>query len=357
MLLISAIMDKNNNLSSMLPVGLRPALGLLILCQTLEELGLDHEAASAITGLSRGQLETPGYLIRSDQEMAFIEATLAANPRADLAYLVGRRYHFGVFGIWGLALICSENLQQAFQVAQEFIELTHSFAGLALSVKGSMASLELRDHYPVGVVRNFVLERDLMVTLVIATEAAAQKLPLLSMAVAIPAPAHAKEIERLVGCPVTFNTQYTRVTFASEILQTPLPQANAVTWSACVRQCRELISRQHGGRNFTHRVERAIADSAFKGIKPVAATLEMPERTLRRALQREGVSYRELSQQLRLSLAQQYLADDTMRLEQVAEKLGYSEVANFSHAFKRWSGLTPGQYRLNCRDVRTESPL
>ena len=350
-------MDENNNFSSLRFSGLRPALGLLILCQTLEELGLDHEAASAITGLSRGQLETPGYLIRLDQEIAFIEATLATNPRPDLAYLVGRRYHFGVFGIWGLALICSENLLQAFLVAQEFIELTHSFAGLELSVDGAIASIELCDHYPAGAVRNFVLERDLIVTLVIATEAVAQKISLTSLEVAIPEPAHAKEMERLVGCPVKFNARRTRVTISSEILKAPLPQANAVTWSACVRQCRELISRQHGERSLTHRVERAIVDSAFTGIQAVAQALGMPERTLRRMLQREGASYRGLSQRLRWELAQQYLADNTISLDQLAEKLGYSEAANFSHAFKRWSGLTPGEYRQSVKAIDAENPL
>uniref|UniRef100_UPI003569F3BD AraC family transcriptional regulator n=1 Tax=Zhongshania sp. TaxID=1971902 RepID=UPI003569F3BD len=277
--------------------------------------------------------------------------------RPDLAYLVGRRYHFGVFGIWGLALICSENLLQAFQIAQEFIELTHSFVGLELHVDGDIASLVLRDHYPAGAVRNFVVERDLIVTLVIATEAAAQKLALRSLEVAIPAPPHAREIERMVGCPVTFNARHTRASLSSDILQIALPQSNAVTWSACVRQCRELISRQHGEHSFSHRVERAIAISAFKGLEAVADSLGLPERTLRRQLQREDTSYRQLSQKLRLELAQQYLADDALRLDQVAEKLGYSEVANFSHAFKRWSGMTPGEYRLRSRDARAEITL
>tara|TARA_R110001583_G_scaffold26892_8_gene96646 strand:+ start:827 stop:1879 length:1053 start_codon:yes stop_codon:yes gene_type:complete len=350
-------MDKNNKIISVSPTGLRPALGLLILCQTLEELELDHSAASKITGLSRNQLETPGCLIKSDQEIAFIEATLAANTRPDLAYLVGRRYHFGVFGIWGLALICSKNLLQAFQVAQEFVELTHSFVGLELSVEGPVASIALRDHYPAGAVRNFVVERDLIVTLGIATEAAGQKLPLLSLAVAIPRPGHALEIERLVGCPVEFNALHTRARLSSDLLQIVLPQSNAVTWSACVRQCRELITRQHGGRSFTHRVQRAIADSAFQGIQTVAHALGVPERTLRRQLQREGTSYRVLNQKTRLAMAQQFLADDILRLDQVAERLGYSEAANFSHAFKQWCGITPGQYRRSTRDGSAEKPL
>ncbi|WP_373092181.1 AraC family transcriptional regulator ligand-binding domain-containing protein [Zhongshania sp.] len=92
----------------------------MTLCQTLEQLGLDYDAARLIAGLSRSQLETPSYLIRSVQELAFINAVLAANSRPDLAYLVGPGYHFDVIGIWALALICSKNLRQACQIAQEF---------------------------------------------------------------------------------------------------------------------------------------------------------------------------------------------------------------------------------------------
>ena len=163
-------------------LALRPAVGLQLLCQTLDELGLEAEQVCKQTELSRRDLDTPGQLIARDDEVRFIEATLAAVDRPDLAFRVGMRYHFGVFGVWGLALATSRDLSQALEVAQEFIELTHSFAGLLVQVQGNQAQIGIEQDYPDGPVQAFVLERDLMVTLMIASEIAGRRLPVVVLA-------------------------------------------------------------------------------------------------------------------------------------------------------------------------------
>lgn len=323
----------------------RPALGLLIFAQALDELGLDSRLPLQAANLSREALETPGATIRREQEVAFIETALSHNERRDLGFRVGLRYHYGVFGVWGLALICSENLQQAMMVAQEFIELTHSFAGLSMSVTGETAIIEVCAEYPQGPVRDFVLERDLIITLTVAAEAAGRRMPLRGLYMPIPRPEHGHELERLVDCNVYWDSDKCCAIMPLAALRQPLPQANAITWSACVRQCRDLVTQQQGGQSFEQQVKAAIADTHFSGIQAVCERLNIAERTLRRRLQNDGQTFRGLQQTLRLQLAEQYLADAGITLEQIADRLGYSESANFSHAFKRWSGQTPGEFR------------
>lgn len=323
----------------------RPALGLQLLCQTLEELGLDASYACEKTGLDRQFLDTPGQFISKAQEMDFIAATLADNTREDLAFRVGLRYHYGVFGVWGLAVATSEDLLQALQVAQEFIELTHSFAGLSLEVKDGVAEIAVRQNYPVGPVQAFVIERDLVITLMIASEAAGRRLPVNSVQIALPEPAHSALLARMLDCKVYWNCAHTAAYIDMVELKQALPQANAITWSACVRQCRELVAMQTGGRSIESRVRDSIARTHFRGITAVCDQLGLSERSLRRRLQSEGSSFRELQQTLRQELADQYLADSSLSLERIAELLGYSETANFCHAFKRWSGNTPGERR------------
>lgn len=338
-------MDKNNNFSASHGQALRPALGLLILCQALDELALDAEAVLLATGLTREFLETPGALIRREQEIAFIEQVLAANPRPDLAYRVGLRYHYGAFGVWGLAVTSSENLLQAFAVAHEFIELTHSFAGLELQLDGELATVGVRADYPAGAVRNFVIERDLVITLMIASEAAGRRLRLVDLELSLPKPAHAAELERVAGVAIRWNAPATVAHIHRDELRRPLVQANPITWSACVRQCRELIARQHGERPFALRLRQLIAESHFAGIKVVSERLGMSERSLRRRLSAEGQSFRQLQESVRRELAEQCLADPALSLDTIAERLGYSETANFCHAFRRWTGRSPGLYR------------
>lgn len=324
---------------------LRPALGLQLLCQTLDELGLDAGEVCARTGLSREFLETPGQLIEKSQEIAFLAAALAYSEREDLAFRVGLRYHYGVFGVWGLAVATSENLLQALKVAQDFIELTHSFAGLTLRASGAVAEVGIQQDYPAGPVRDFVIERDLMITLMIASEVAGRRLPVRAVRIALPEPAHSRQLQRLLNCEVAWHATSTAAVIVMEELQKPLPQANAITWSACVRQCRELIAIQRGGEQFETRVRDGIAQTHFRGINAVCQQLGLSERSLRRRLGAAGTSYRALQQSLRQQLAEQYLADAGLSLDEVAERLGYSETANFCHAFRRWTGETPGHWR------------
>ena len=338
-------MDKNNNYESANYHALRPALGLLVLCQALDELALDTDAVLAATHLTREFLETPGALIRREQEIAFIEHVLASNPRADLAFRVGLRYHYGAFGVWGLALTSSETLIQAFEVAHEFIELTHSFAGLELKLDGDIATVEVHADYPAGPVRNFVIERDLVITLIIAAEAAGRRLPVIDVEISLPRPDYAAELERMAGVQIQWAAEHTRAHIHREELLKPLPQANPITWSACVRQCRDLIAQQHGERPFEIRLRQLIAESHFAGIKVVCRRLGVSERTLRRQLRDEGHSFRQLQEDVRRELAEQCLADPALSLEAIAERLGYSETANFCHAFRRWTGRSPGAYR------------
>jgi AraC-like DNA-binding protein len=69
------------------------------------------------------------------------------------------------------------------------------------------------------------------------------------------------------------------------------------------------------------------------------------ERTLRRHLQANGSSYQELLDELRFERAKQMLQEDELPIYRIAEELGFSETASFRHAFSRWSGVAPSQFR------------
>ena len=82
----------------------------------------------------------------------------------------------------------------------------------------------------------------------------------------------------------------------------------------------------------------------------VAKALAVSVRTLSRRLADEGTTYAEIVDQLRRSLALQYLNDPAMSLSQIAWLLGYEGSTSFNHAFKRWTGRSPSV-------ARNEKPL
>ena len=58
-----------------------------------------------------------------------------------------------------------------------------------------------------------------------------------------------------------------------------------------------------------------------------------------------GVNYNDLQNDVRKTLALNLLENETLALGQIAFSLGYSEVSAFNHAFRRWVGQSPGDYR------------
>jgi AraC-like DNA-binding protein len=87
--------------------------------------------------------------------------------------------------------------------------------------------------------------------------------------------------------------------------------------------------------------------SEFLSLEQVAQRLSMTTRTLHRRLAKEQQNYKAILQDVRFTLAKQYLVNQTNSIKQVAYLLGYEDVANFRRAFKKWQGQSPQQYRLN----------
>jgi len=85
--------------------------------------------------------------------------------------------------------------------------------------------------------------------------------------------------------------------------------------------------------------------SAAPGLDGLARQMNCSSRTLRRHLQALGCSYQQLLDELRFEQAKHLLKQAHLPIHQIAETLGFSETASFRHAFQRWCGVGPRQYR------------
>lgn len=77
----------------------------------------------------------------------------------------------------------------------------------------------------------------------------------------------------------------------------------------------------------------------------LASAFNMSGRTLRRQLATAGTSYQKLVDKFRCDYAIECLLKRSMSTDEIADSLGFSDVANFRHAFKKWSGLSPAAYQ------------
>lgn len=94
------------------------------------------------------------------------------------------------------------------------------------------------------------------------------------------------------------------------------------------------------------RVRRLLDDGpGLQRIDQVAAALNLSVSTLKRRLAECGTHFSALQEAALCDRARLMLMDAAMSLDSIAAALGYSDPANFSHAFKRWTGRAPGEFR------------
>lgn len=163
------------------------------------------------------------------------------------------------------------------------------------------------------------------------------------------APDDLGEHRRIFGCELMFDQPYTAVVFAADLLQRPLRDKNAAMRRLMDLHAETLLAQRVQGEDGTaHALRAAIAARLTDGppsIDAVAAQLKIPARTLQRRLAQNGTHYRDLLDDVRRRLALRYIGDSGLELPEIAFLLGFAEQSSFQRAFKRWTGLPPGQYR------------
>jgi AraC-like DNA-binding protein len=99
------------------------------------------------------------------------------------------------------------------------------------------------------------------------------------------------------------------------------------------------------GAKVRHILEAAM-NSERQTIDMVADKLQLETRTLQNYLKRENTGFRRIYLELRKQKALQLLGDPSISIIEIAFFLGFSEQSAFNHAFKKWTGDTPIEYRL-----------
>src|ERR1700754_400599 len=164
------------------------------------------------------------------------------------------------------------------------------------------------------------------------------------------APANLTEHERLFNCPVKFGATTNRLSFPSAFLSLPIAKPDASLCAWLDRHAEELLTKYPPRDSLIDRVRTVIADE-FRGGEPsverIADQLGLTARTLQRKLQELGTSYNDVLDQMRRQLAMRYLREPQMAICEVAYLLGFSESSSFHRAFKRWTGVTPKEFRSN----------
>jgi AraC-like DNA-binding protein len=331
--------------------------------QLLIRLGADHGLSARVclesTGLAEEGLSDTGATVSARQELTIIANLLRAlGDPPGLGLEAGIRYHLTTYGIWGFAMISSPTWRSAIDIGLKYLDLTFAFTRIQARDRGEEFHLVLDTPDIPLALQRFVIERDSAAIQTIQHELFASPIHLreVSYAFAAPEPGAGRYAE-IFGVMPTFGAPECAVGIPPEILDLPLPQANEHTTAIAREQCRQLLASRHARAGVAGRVrDQLLARTAAPpDAEQVAAALHISERTLRRRLAEEGVTFRGLLDEIREQLAEEFLVTGGMSVAEVAQRLGYVEVSSFSQAFRRWKSVGPREFRARQR-ARTSSP-
>lgn len=161
-------------------------------------------------------------------------------------------------------------------------------------------------------------------------------------------PSDTTEHSRIFRCKLTFGAPVNEFIFDSAKLALPLVKADPSLCAVLDRHAKELLTTYPRQDTLVDRIRKLIRDELNGGdasLDRLAAKLGMSGRTLQRKLREHGTSHQELLDELRIALAMRYLREPEMAICEVAYLLGFSESSAFHRAFKRWTGMTPSEFR------------
>jgi len=155
--------------------------------------------------------------------------------------------------------------------------------------------------------------------------------------------AEAARYGEILGCAMAFGAAENALYFTQADLDVPLIQANALMREH-LRALADAQLQRLGAQSLAAQVQQLLRQQPRWGKERVAEQLALSGRHLNRKLADEGTSFKLLREQVLHGMAEQLLRDSP-RLAEVAERLGFSDESAFAKAFRRWSGMTPGQFR------------
>jgi AraC-like DNA-binding protein len=154
--------------------------------------------------------------------------------------------------------------------------------------------------------------------------------------------------QEFAGVKLRFGQDYNAIKIPRSLFSVPLPSAtapdNPQTQASYVG-----LQRSAPAADFISSLQQLIESLLIQGypdIDQAALASGMSTRSLQRQLMEAGLSYSKLVEKVRFDLAIGWLQDPSMKISDITAELAYTDVANFSRAFKRWTGVSPREYRL-----------
>ena len=317
------------------------------LLEALCALGGDRAALLAHAGLTDADLADPDRRLALEPHLRLVERMPDFGDDAGLR--IGAHLAYRGLGVVGLAMEASGTVGDALALLQRYRTLVLEEAVPRLAVVDDI--IELTQVLPPRIARlRQPAEAQAAATLMTVRALAGAAVAPLRVGMPHAAPADARPHAALFRCPIEWGAAAWKLELPRALLDRPLARHNPQLVAYLSRRAEALRASLGEQGSVGEQVRRAIEVSLAHGepaLAAIARRLGTSARSLQRRLQAEGTSFAVVLDEARRVRAFERLTDPALSVAEIAFLLGYAEPAAFHHAFKRWTGQTPQQWRAS----------
>jgi AraC-like DNA-binding protein len=321
-------------------------------CARLREQGKDVAKLLTRAGLITETVDDPAARVEARAQIKLLE--LAAEELDDqlLGFRLARRFDLGKIGLVYYVIASSSHLTDALRNAERYSRIVNEGVRLRCSLsEGAAITLEYVD-------ADRQLDRQhiefWLVTLVrICREVTSSRLAPRRVKIRHFRQDPPADFKLFFGTEVEFGSDVDEIVLSAPVASLPTVRRDAHLNRLLRRYAEEALALLPTKRGTTlSAVERLLPELLPHGrahLSDVARRLGISSRALSRKLQEEGMAFAEILDDLRKALGKRYLNEHELQVSEIAWLLGYREVDSLRQAFKRWTGMTPKQFRLSTR--------
>lgn len=324
---------------------------LAALVDTLRDEGCPLSKILRGVGISASEVHSPTVRVSQAQLVTALKNGIRLSKDPHLPYRVGASMHLSGYGMYGFAVLCCPDFRNAMAFAKSYHELAAPLASVDYSEEDGLVRgfIEPKPQCAADpAAYRFVTELQIGILLSLMRDVIGPSFSPDEIKLAYPEARDFYLPSEQTGCQISFNHACNEVIFSSRWLNGPAILSNKVTYPAIARMCDELLEDLRSRSGLVGAVRSILLGTIGDppALSRIAGRLGLSDRSLRRQLREQGISFRDLLDDLRTQIALKYLRTTQLTHDEVALALGFSDASNFRRAFRRWTGKSPSEIRL-----------
>ena len=312
----------------------------------LRENGCEPEAILKHFGFKLSQFEDPDFELPYIPTSQLLAGCVEATGCEHFGLLMGMRAEPSSLGIAGFMLRTAHDVDTALHALKRHLDLHDQGGVLTLITDGEFTSLGYAVHLSGVSASAQIYDNSIVLACKIMRSLCGEDWNPTEVLLSRPPPQDPAPYNHFFKSPIRFNATGNAVVFPTRWLQHKLPSHDILLFDYLERKATELHRNVKIDLiNQLHRFVRIALVTQDCSARAAAQHLGIHERTLNRRLHDQGTTFRNVVNEVRYAMAQSFLANSEATNAEIALALGYTDATTFSHAFKRWSGMTPAQWR------------